>query len=81
MSGKDKLKKRFLSIPKDFTWDELIKILHDHEFEEIKKGKTSGSRRKFIDSDNKIISIHKPHPGNIVKPYVLRYIKEILIES
>jgi hypothetical protein len=72
MSKHDKLIQRLLSIPKDFTWEELIKLLSVYGYAELKKGKTGGSRRKFVDQRQNVISLHKPHPGNIVKMYALR---------
>ena len=69
----DKLLIKFKSIPKDLTWSELVKILNYYNyFEKSKKGKTGGSRRKFINEYLDIISLHKPHPKNIVKQYVIR---------
>jgi len=46
------------------------------------KGKTSGSRIAFV---NKALDIkyfaHKPHPNNVVKTYVLRQVKEFLVNN
>ena len=79
MSKIEKLLNKFYSNPKDLTWDELVKILNHFNFFEInKKGKTGGSRIKFIDDENNIINLHKPHPGNIVKQYVIKQILEKL---
>ncbi len=72
MSKLEKLILRLLAIPKDFTWDELVKLLAFYGYAEIKKGKTGGSRRKFADNTKNIISLHKPHPGNIIKEYALK---------
>lgn len=72
MSRQEKLQARLLSVPKDFSWDELIKLLSLFGYKEIKTGKTGGSRRKFTDDLKNIISIHKPHPSLIVKEYALR---------
>ena len=81
MSQIDKLKQRLLSKPKDFTYEELKRILDNCGFTEINKGKTSGSRIKFYNEKNgKIILIHKPHPGNIIKPYLIDIIIEKLTE-
>ena len=44
----------------------------------MKKGKTGGSRRKFVNQQNAIISLHKPHPGNILKTYAIKQIIEHL---
>jgi hypothetical protein len=43
-------------------------------YEETKGGKTGGSRRKFIDSSKKVISLHKPHPSNILKTYAIQLV-------
>ena len=64
MSRIQKLEQRLREKPTDFTWDELVKILKHHGFEEMQKGKTAGSRRAFVHSISKqIIRLHKPHPA------------------
>lgn len=79
MSKIEKLIAKFLKVPNDLTWEELVKILnHKGYFEKLGKGKTGGSRIKFVDSENDIISLHKPHPKNIIKQYVIRQILEKL---
>ena len=81
MSKNNKLIERFLSKPKDFTWDELVKLLAIFGYEEQNsKGKTGGSRRKFVDVDRNIIALHKPHPANVVKSYVINQVIETLQE-
>ena len=74
MSKIDKLIKKLLSNPKDFTLEELIVILNYFGFYEIKTGKTSGSCCKFCNENKKIINFYKPHPTNIIKPYVIKQI-------
>ena len=81
MSQIEKLIQRLLSLPKDFTWDELIKVLAHYGYIELKKGKTGGSRRKFADKEKNVIILHKPHPGNIVKAYALKQVIEHLQEK
>lgn len=78
MSRKEKLKERFLSVPKDFTWDELITLLAGLGFEEVKTGKTGGSRRRFVNSAEVMINLHKPHPHNTLKRYQIEQVIEIL---
>ena len=78
MTKKEKLLKRFLSKPKDFTWEELNRLLSGLGFDEVKTGKTSGSRRRFMNSSGVIISIHKPHPRNILKTYQIEQIIDLL---
>ncbi len=79
MSKLDKLIARFLSHPKDFTYDELKKILTAFGYIEFTKGKTSGSRVAFIQPETKhIIRLHKPHPGKILKAYQVNLVADEL---
>ena len=52
MTSKDKLIDRFKSLPKDFTFEELEKLLGLFGFEQSNKGKTSGSRVRVMNMDN-----------------------------
>jgi hypothetical protein len=78
MSKKDKLIARFEGFPKDFHYDEMVKLLGYHGYSEVKKGKTSGSRVKFENEAGEVILLHKPHPTGIMKMYQLKQIKEVL---
>jgi hypothetical protein len=79
MSRDEKLISRLLSKPRDFTYDELRKVLHHLGYEENQSGKTSGSRVAFINNDTKhIIRLHKPHPNNELKQYQLEQVIEEL---
>lgn len=79
MSRHSKLIERFLRLLKDFSYDELKRLLGGLGYDEFTKGKTSGSRVAFVHRDSKhIVRFHKPHPGNIVKRYVLEQLSEEL---
>jgi hypothetical protein len=79
MSKDEKLVKRFLKRPKDFTYDELRKILKGFGYQEDTQGKTSGSGVAFYNEETKhIIRLHKPHPGNELKLYQIDLIREEL---
>ena len=78
MTKNDKLIKKLLISPKDFTWDELVKVLYAFGFELKKTGKTGGSRRKFENKNNIPISLHEPHNPSILKPYAIKQVIEIL---
>lgn len=78
MSRKEKLIKRFLTMPSDFHYDEMVNLLGHFGFREVKKGKTSGSRIRFMNSDGVPLMMHKPHPTGILKHYQLKQIKEVL---
>jgi hypothetical protein len=72
MSKREKLIARFLNMPSDFHYDEMVKLLGYFDFEEVKKGKTSGSRVKFMNPKGVPIMLHKPHPSGIMKLYQLK---------
>ena len=73
MSKIDKAKKRLSSLPKDYTYSEAKYLLSQFGFEEFNKGKTSGSRVKFYRAmDQRIILLHKPHPGDVMSPGAIR---------
>jgi len=78
MSKREKLIVRFISIPSDFHFNEMVNLLGYYGFYEVKKGKTSGSRVKFMNKDGVPIMLHKPHPSGILKHYQMKQIKEIL---
>ncbi|MBV5330353.1 MAG: type II toxin-antitoxin system HicA family toxin [Chlorobium sp.] len=79
MSKDHKLIVRLLSRPKDFTYNELCRVLNSLGYEESQSGKTSGSRVAFIDkSTNHIIRLHKPHPSNELKQYQIELVIEEL---
>jgi len=79
MSTSDKLLERFLRFPKDFTWDELSRMLKKYGYCQNNKGKASGSRVVFEKDDSDIsLDLHKPHPKNILKPYQMKDIFDFL---
>lgn len=65
-------------MPSDFHFDEMVTLLGYFGFENVKKGKTSGSRVKFENKEGIPIMLHKPHPSGILKKYQMRQIKELL---
>lgn len=65
---KEKLIERFNQLPKDFTFDEAIKLLSAFGYSVHNKGATFGSRIRFNNEQaGKYIDIHRPHPGSILK--------------
>lgn len=82
MGTKEKLIKRFLSHPKDFTFEELVRLLNIFGYEMSNKGKTSGSRVSFFKENcPNPITFHKPHPTNVIKEYVVLNVIETLREN
>lgn len=79
MNKKDKLLKRFYGLPKDFTFEEMTTLFSLYGFHKENKGTTSGSRVIFVnEGDGKNYIMHKPHPSNIIKGYVMRQVLPFL---
>ena len=77
MGKKEKLIERLKNNPKDFTFDEMQTALESLGFIISNKGKTSGSRVKFMKGNVPII-LHKPHPRKELLEYQIKQVLEIL---
>lgn len=81
MSRIEKAKERIKQKPRDYTYKEATYLLEQMGYKEHNKGKTSGSRVMFYrEYDQQIIMLHKPHPGNEMKPGAVKGHLEKLIE-
>lgn len=78
MTKREKLLDRFLTKPRDFTWDELTTVLNTFGYQQISAGKTGGSRVRFVHTNYPPIILHKPHPKPILKRYQLEGIINLL---
>ena len=75
MSKKSKLLKKFLSTPikKDLTFTELTTLLVSCGYIKLEG---SGSAVKFYNKQkDSLINLHKPHPGDILKIYLIKQIQ------
>ena len=80
MSTKQKLIDRFKRQPKDFTWEELVRLFGLFGYVIDNKGKTSGSRVLFETEEESYI-VHKPHTQNSIKEYAMKQILDYFIEK
>jgi hypothetical protein len=75
MSKRDKLLKKFLTTPpkKDLTFEELESLLLSCGYVKL-EGK--GSAVKFFNQGkDSLINLHKPHPSNVLKVYLIKQIQ------
>ena len=73
MTRNEKLKRRILQLPKDFSFEELESLLYQLGFNRDNKGKTSGSRVRFYHQEKHLQYLtHKPHPHSIIKEKALK---------
>jgi predicted RNA binding protein YcfA (HicA-like mRNA interferase family) len=78
MSKISKVLNKFLELPirSDLTFKELENLLLSLNYKKIQG---SGSRVKFYNKDkDSLINLHKPHPNNILKKYIVKQIQEKL---
>ncbi|MCJ2375150.1 MULTISPECIES: type II toxin-antitoxin system HicA family toxin [Pseudomonas] len=61
--------------PKDFAWNDAVKILEHFGYKEFEG---AGSRKKFIDSKNRKILLHKRHPDSTLLGYQIELVVETL---
>lgn len=81
MSKKDKLWAKFMEVPpkKNLTWNELSALMLALGFEALQG---DGSRVKFYHKAKDImINLHKPHPDNLLKTYLVKQIQDKLKEA
>ncbi len=81
MGTKEKLLERLKCLPTDFTFAEAERLLTLLGYTKSNKGRTSGSRVMYIDKQNRKILLHRPHPGKILKVYVLNDILNKLVRN
>ncbi|MDR0302665.1 MAG: type II toxin-antitoxin system HicA family toxin [Treponema sp.] len=75
MARSEKLLRRLLGSPADFTFGELETLLCGLGFRLSNAGGTSGSAVRFINSETgQIIRLHKPHPSPVLKQYLVKFI-------
>ena len=78
MSSIEKLKQALKRRPNTFDWQDARRILEHEGYIEDTGGKISGSRVRFEDSNGTMFVLHKPHPNNELKAYVVRSLADFL---
>ena len=82
MSQIEKLKTRLLNKPKDFTIEELERLLFGLGYIRGKQGKTVGSKIEYLDpSSGKHLVFHSPHPQKELKAYAIQKVIQFLEET
>ena len=79
MGQKEKLIERFHAFPKDFSFEELVRLLSFLDFQLYQRGRTSGSRVVFIHKESGIkIILHKPHGRTTLLDYQMKQVAACL---
>ena len=73
MGTKDKLIERFKKQPMDFTFEESVSLFSYFGYKIHHKGSSSGSRIRFFnEKTGAFINLHRPHPGSIMKGWMMK---------
>ena len=82
MSKKQKLIKKLLSNPKDFTFEEAETLLGYFSYKRNEKGHSSGSRVIFTSDEYRTkILLHKPHSRKELLDYQVKQLIEQLLQE
>jgi predicted RNA binding protein YcfA (HicA-like mRNA interferase family) len=80
MSRQDRLIEELKACKGAFPYKDLVRLLGQLGFEEKSTG--GGSRRRFAHVEKKLlIKLHEPHPGKEVKAYMVREVREYLVDQ
>ena len=63
---------------KDITFSDATTLLEHYGYAQDNKGKTSGSRVRFVMDGHADILLHRPHPQKELKEYVIKDLHSIL---
>lgn len=82
MSKEEKILKRLLKKPKDFTFDEVKTLLSHYGYYLENGGMTSGSAIKFVNDEKQLkFRMHKPHNRKTLLSYqvndLISFLKEV----
>ena len=82
MGKKEKLIQELKSNPRDFTFEKAETLLGYLNYKRSNKGKTSGSRMMFTNSETGLkVILHKPHPRKELLDYQVKILLELLKEE
>lgn len=79
MTKKEKGIRKLMEAKSRIQWNELDNLLEGLGFV-LAPNQGGSSHCKFKHPKGAIISLCRPHPGNEVKPYILRQVRECLRE-
>ncbi len=72
---------KFKLCRKDITFTEAITLLEHYGYSQDNKGKTSGSRVRFVCDGHCDILLHRPHPGKELKEYMVKDLQSLFVQE
>ena len=81
MARTDKLKDEFIQATDTFSWKRFATLMTRLGYEEMKPGKASGSRRKFLNrATGHKVTADEPHDG-VMRRGMIKRLKDNLEEN
>lgn len=79
MARIDKLKQELKACNGPYPYKDAIALLRAIGYVQTSTG--GGSRRRFVHEETKaIIRLHEPHPGTEIPAYMVKQIRDLLLE-
>lgn len=75
------VEEKFRNMNKNITFSEAVTLLEHYGYDQNNKGKTSGSRVRFTCKGHCDILLHRPHPTNNLKEYVVKDLRSIFAQE
>lgn len=72
------VEKKLKQCSKDITFEDIISLLEHYGYIQDNKGRTSGSRVRFVYDGHADILLHRPHPQKELKEYVIKDLHSIM---
>lgn len=66
------------SLSRNITYADMVTLLEHYGYVQDNKGKTSGSRVRFVCDGHADLLLHRPHPQKELKEYVIKDLHELI---
>lgn len=71
------IENKFKRNSKDITFSDVVILLEHYGYHQDNKGKTSGSRIRFVCEGHCDILLHRSHPNKELKEYVVKQLHNL----
>lgn len=78
MAGWKVIEKKMQRCSLNITFADAVILLEHYGYRQDNKGKTSGSRVRFVCEGHADILLHRPHPQKELKGYVVKQLHSFL---
>ena len=72
------IEQKLKNLSKDITFSDIVNLLEHYGYRQDNKGRTSGSRVRFVLEGHAHILLHKLHPQKELKEYMIKDLHNII---